>query len=229
MNRAVAVAKMHLLSRWTFIGIPAVIIAGSFLLSLAIWSLIPDTVQTKYSGAGQAVMWYFFGLGIQALTYIFPFSQGMSVSRRSFFLGTVGLFAVFAAGISVLYVVLGKIELATNGWGLNGSMFSLAWIGQREWWIQLLFYFLLMMFLFIAGFWGATIYKRWQTTGLLVMAITFAVLILGGAALASWQGWWPSIGAWLVSLTPGGVSLIALGLVVVLGATSYATLRRATP
>lgn len=121
MNRIVNVAKMQLMSRWTYLGIPAVIIAGSFLLSVAIWALIPNSVGIKYSGAGQAVMWYFFGLGIQSLTYTFPFSQGMSVSRRSYFLGTVAVFAGIAAAISVLYVVLGEIEIATNGWGSRGA------------------------------------------------------------------------------------------------------------
>ena len=83
------------------------ILVSSFVLTLAIWAMIPDSVGAKYSGAGQAVMWYFFGLGIQSLTLSFPFSQGLSISRRNFFLGTVGLFAVVAAVIAALYVVLG--------------------------------------------------------------------------------------------------------------------------
>lgn len=93
--------------------------------------------------------WTFFGLGIQSLTLSFPFGQGLSVSRRNFFFGTVGLFTVLAAAISALYMVLGVFEKATNGWGLQGQMFGLAGVADRPWAIQWFFYFILMMFLFL--------------------------------------------------------------------------------
>lgn len=229
MNRALGVAKMQLINKWTFLGIPAVIIAGSFLLSLAIFALIPNTVETKYSGAGQAVMWYFFGLGIQSLTLSFPFSQGLSVSRRSYFLGTVGLFTVLAAAIAALYVILGWVEQATNGWGLQGRMFALEWVADRHWFIQWFFYYILMMFLFLLGLWAATVYKRWQATGLLILCLSLAVLLIGAAALITLQGWWPAVGAWMMRLTPLSLGALALVFVVMLGSAGYATLRRATP
>lgn len=229
MNRAVGVARMQLISKWTFLGIPALIIGVSFVFSLLIWAMIPDSVGIKYSGAGQAVMWYFFGLGIQSLTYTFPFSQGLSISRRNFFLGTVGLFATIAASISVLYVLLGVVEQATNGWGLQGQMFGLGWVAEQPWGGQLFFYFVVMMFLFLAGFWGATVYKRWQTTGLLVMLISLGLLMVGGVALITWQGWWTAVGSWMVALTPVTLGLLAAGLAALLGVGAYLTLRRATP
>lgn len=229
MNRALGVAKMQLINKWTFLGIPAVIIASSFLLSLVIFALIPNTVGNKYSGAGQAVMWYFFGLGIQSLTLSFPFAQGLSVSRRNFFLGTVGLFTLLAAAISALYVVLGRVEQATNGWGLQGQLFALDWVADRSWFIQWFFYFVLMMFLFLLGFWAATVYKRWQATGTLIMCLSLAVLLVGAIALITLQGWWPAVGAWMVSLTPLSLGALALVFVLALGFAAYGTLRRATP
>jgi len=229
MNRAVGVAKMQLINKWTFLGIPAVILVGSFLLTLAIWAIIPANVGTVYSGAGQAVMWYFFGLGIQALTLTFPFALGLSVSRRNFFIGTVGLFAVIAAGVSALYVVLGILETATQGWGLNGRMFALQWVADQPWVVQLFFYFVLMMFLFLAGFWGATVYRRWQATGTVIMVLSLSILLLGALALISVQGWWPAFGAWIITLTPGSIGLVVLGLAVLLGVGAYLTLRKATP
>lgn len=228
-HRALGVARMQLINRWTFLGIPAVIIAGSFLFSVVIWALIPDTVEVKYSGAGQAVMWYFFGLGIQSLTLSFPFSQGLSVSRRNFFLGTVGLFTVLAAAIAAFYVVLGIIEKATNGWGLQGQMFAIDWVAEKSWFIQWFFYFVLMMFLFLLGFWAATVYKRWQATGVLVMTLSTSVLLVGTAALITLQEWWPAVGAWLTALTPLSLGAIAMVLVLALGCAAYLTLRRATP
>ncbi|MHA7269782.1 hypothetical protein [Arthrobacter sp. HLT1-20] len=229
MNRALGVAKMQLINKWTFLGIPAVIIAGSFLLSMAVWALIPDSVGVKYSGAGQAVMWYFLGLGVQALTLSFPFSQGLSVSRRNFFLGTVGLFAVIAVSVAALYVVLGVIENATNGWGLQGRMFAIAWVADQPWFIQWFFYFIMMLFLFLVGFWFATIYKRWQATGTLVASLTLSVLLVGAIALITVQDWWPAVGAWASTLTPASIGVLGLALALMLGVGAYLTLRRATP
>lgn len=229
MNRAVGVAKMQLINKWTFLGIPAVIIAASFLLTLAIWAMIPPTGVKVYSGAGQAVMWYFLGLGVQSLTLSFPFSQGLSVSRRNFFLGTLGLFTLIAASIAALYVVLGFVELGTNGWGMNGSMFAIAWVADASWFIQWFFYFVMMMTLFLIGFWFATIYKRWQATGMLITSITLGVGFVAALGLTTWQGWWPAVGAWILTLTPGSLGLVALGLAALLGVGAYLTLRKATP
>ncbi len=228
-NRALGVAKMQLINKWTFLGLPGVILAASFILTLAIWAMIPETATPKYSGAGQAIMWYFFALGLQSMSLTFPFSQGLSISRRNFFLGTVGLFAVVAACIAVLYVVLGYVETASNGWGLNGQMFALGWIAERPWPTQVFFYFVVMMFLFLLGFWGATVYKRWQATGLMTMGISFAVLAVAAVGLVTWQGWWANVWGWIVTLTPLSTGAVVLGLAVVLGIGAYLTLRRATP
>ncbi|MGA7205613.1 MAG: hypothetical protein WBX27_13385, partial [Specibacter sp.] len=183
----------------------------------------------KYSGAGQAVMWYFFALGLQSMSLTFPFSQGLSISRRNFFLGTVGLFAVVAAVVSGLYVVLGYVETATHGWGLNGQMFALQWIADQNWFIQMFFYFVLMMFLFLTGFWGATVYKRWQASGLLVAGIGLAAVLVGAVGLITWRGWWPAVGTWLAAQTPATTGLLVLGFSALLGIGAYLTLRKATP
>ncbi|WP_285725267.1 hypothetical protein [Psychromicrobium xiongbiense] len=229
MNRIVSVAKMQLLNKWTFLGIPAVMLTLCFALSLAIFGLIPNSEGFKPSGAGQAPLWYFFGLGIQALTLTFPFSQGMSVSRRSYFLGTMALFSALSLIMALLYWGLGLVESATNGWGLQGHMFSFPWVSDGPWFAVVLFFFAATMFLFLLGFWCATIYKRWHMTGLLILLIGFAVIILALVAVLVWQNWWLAFYSWFAPLTNLSVAALALGLCVVLAVTSYLTLRRATP
>ncbi len=229
MNSAVNVARMQLINKWTFLGIPAVIMVAAFLITLAIWAMIPATGVTVYSGAVQAVMWYFLALGVQSLTLTFPFSQAMSVSRRTFYIGTVGLFAVVALAISVLYYLLGLVEVATNGWGLNGQLYALDWLAGSNPVVQILFYFITMVALFMIGFWFATIYRRWQATGMLISWIAIAVVLIGLAGLTTWQGWWPAVGQWFVAQTPLTVSGWAALFCLVLGGGSYLTLRRAVP
>ena len=229
MNRPLAVARMQLLNKWLFLGIPVIILVASTLIALAIFALVPSDGAPRMAFSGQAVMWYFFAAGIQALSLTFPFSQAMSVSRRSFYIGTLGLFSVLALGLSVLYWLLGLIEKATNGWGLNGSIFVLPWIGGSAWYVQILLYFALTILLFMFGFWFATVYRRWRTIGLLTALIAFGAVVLGGIAAASMTHSWASVGAWFVQLTPLSLAGWLLLGGVLLAAGSYGTLRRATP
>ncbi len=146
-------------------------------------------------------MWYFLALGIQSLTLTFPFSQAMSVSRKSFYLGTLGLFAVIALAYSVLYYVLGLIEKATGGWGMDGQLFALGWIAENNAAVQILFYFVAMVLLFMIGFWCATMYLRWKATGMLVVGIGFAVRRAGPDGAGDINDWWVPVVDWLGSLT----------------------------
>ncbi|GAA1860574.1 hypothetical protein GCM10009715_05000 [Paeniglutamicibacter psychrophenolicus] len=230
MNRVVKVARMQLINKWSFLGIPMVILVASTLMTFAIWALLPASARegTLYSGSGQAVMWYFLALGIQSLTFTFPFSQAMSVSRRTFYLGTLGLFATIALGYAILYYLLGLVEKATGGWGFNGQLFALGWIAGNNAAIQILFYFVAMVLLFMIGFWAATVYMRWKATGLLIAGIGFAVVLLGLVGLATLNDAWPQVGAWFAAMQVLGLSIVLGGLCVLLAGGSYLTLRRAT-
>ncbi|CEA08697.1 hypothetical protein BN1051_02055 [Arthrobacter saudimassiliensis] len=230
MNRALAVARMQMLNKWVYLGIPGIILASSTLLALAILAIIPnDDGEVRMAFSGQAVMWYFLAIGVQALTLTFPFSQAMSVSRRSFYAGTLGLFSVMSLCLGVLYWLLGLAEQATNGWGVEGHIYALPWIAEAPWYAQILLYFALSMLLFMFGFWFATVYKRWRTTGLVLALVGFGVILLGAVALATYTESWPAVGAWFVQLTPLALAgwLLLAGVVLAVG--SYGTLRRAVP
>ena len=181
-----------------------------------------------FSGAAQAPMWYFLALGIQSLNLTFPFSQAMSVSRRTFYLGTLGLFALIALGYSILYYLLGLAETATGGWGFNGQLFALGWIAENSAIVQILFYFVAMVLLFMIGFWCATVYMRWKATGLLTAGISFAVLVLGLLAIVALNDAWPQVGVWFASMQVLGLSIVLGCICVLLAGGSYLTLRRAT-
>ncbi|AJT41321.1 hypothetical protein [Psychromicrobium lacuslunae] len=229
MSKVINVVRMQLTNKWTFLGIPAVILAGCFLLSLAIFAIIPNSVEFKFSGAGQGVIWYFFALGLQALTLTFPFSQGLSISRRAFYLGSMLLFGTVALVMALFYWVMGLIENATNGWGMNGHMFYLPWVSDGAWYATILFFFSIMMFLYLFGFWAATLYKRWQVNGVLVVTIGLAVIIVGLVALLTWQGWWLDFFGWFGAQSNLSIAGWLLALSVLLAGGSYLTLRRATP
>ncbi|GAB3532396.1 hypothetical protein GCM10027403_04570 [Arthrobacter tecti] len=228
MNRVIKVMRMQLTNRWIFIGIPIIILVGSFGLSVAIWSFIPYE-GAKYSGGSQAVMWYFFALGMQSLTLTFPFSQGLSITRRTFFIGTMILFAGIALATALLYWLMGLIEQATGGWWVNGRFFAIEWIADGPWYQPIAFYFATMMALFLIGFWSATIYKRWQATGLVVAGISVALLLVAGMYIVGTRNAWPEVGQFLASQTQLNVAGWLTVLVLALAGGSFLTLRRAVP
>ncbi|PRB73915.1 hypothetical protein CQ012_15890 [Arthrobacter sp. MYb214] len=230
MNRIIKVARMQLINKATFIGIPLIILGGSFLFTLAIWWLVRRNGSDEglYSGGAQAPMWYFLALGIQALTLTFPFSMAMSISRRTFYLGTVALFSVCALVLSVFYYLIGLLEVATGGWGMGGQFFALQWIADNNWLVQILFYFVLMVLLFMVGFLIATIYMRWRTTGMVVFFTLLGVVVLGIIALFTFGNYWDQFWSWALNWTAAGITLWGGLVALLMAGGSYLTLRKAT-
>src|SRR5690606_30593787 len=139
-----------------------------------IYAMIPiDT--PKYGGGGQAPLWVFFAVGLSAMTMTFPFSQAMSITRREFFVGTLIAAMLGSAFMGVLFLIGGGIEMATNGYGVNGYVFHLPWLWEAGPLGAFVVYFTLALFFFVVGFTGATIYKSW---GPVVLTIASLVLVL---------------------------------------------------
>lgn len=230
MERVIKVARMQLINKWVFIGLPLLILGCAFVFSLAIFWIVRENggEGTMYGGGAQAPMWYFLALGIQALTLTFPFSQAMSVSRRSFYLGTVLLFGVCVLALSVFYYLMGLLEKATGGWWMDARFFALEWVADNNGAVQIGFYFVLMVLLFMVGFLIATIYMRWRTTGLLVFFIALGVLLLGVIALLTFNQLWGNFWTWALTWTAAGVTLWGGVVAVVMAGGSYLTLRKAT-
>lgn len=235
MNRIVATARMQLVNTQTYVWVPLLVIAGAFVINWLIFAIIagavgdipaPDETMTF---AAQAPLWYFLVIGVQSLTLTFPFSQAMSVSRRTFFLGTALITAAAGAVLATLYTLLRFPELATNGWGVGAYMFNVRWVTDGPWYEGWLFFFAMTLLFFVIGFWTATIYKRFGTVVITLVITGLALLVIGLIALITWQKWWMNVGLWLDTITPLSTSLWVLLATVVLGVSSYFTLRRAVP
>ncbi|GAA5034525.1 hypothetical protein ACFQRL_14490 [Microbacterium fluvii] len=235
MNRTLNVVRMQLVNRQTYIWVPLIIIGSAWVISYLIYAIIGAGLGAHpargegFNGASQAPLWYFLAIGVQALTLTFPFSQAMSVTRRTFFLGTTLVTAAAGAVLATLYTLLKLPELATNGWGVGSYMFALPWVTDGPWYHGWLFFFAVTVLFFILGFWFATIYKRFGVAALTSALVALALLLVGAVALITWQQWWGSVGAWLAQQSSGQIGAWMLAVAVVLGLSSYLTLRRATP
>ena len=178
MRRTLNVIRLQLINRQTFIWVPLIILGSAVVISVLIYAMIPiDT--PKYGGGGQAPLWYFFAIGMGAMTYTFPFSQAMSVTRRDFFLGTLATAVLGSALLGLVFLLGGAIELATNGYGVNGYVFHLPWLWEAGPLGAFVVFLTLALFLFMIGFTGATIYKSWGPLVLTIVGVGLALVLLG--------------------------------------------------
>ncbi|MDF2561034.1 MAG: hypothetical protein K0R99_2480 [Microbacterium sp.] len=228
MRRTFNVIRLQLINKGTFVWYPLVILAAAVVISVLIYALIPVD-EPKYGGGGQAPLWYFFAVGMSAMTLTFPFSQAMSITRREFFFGTM-LTAVLASGLmGILFLIGGGIELATNGYGVNGYVFHLPWVWEAGPLGAFVVYFALALFFFVIGFTGATIYKSWGQLVLMIVSIGLTLVLVGLAFLATRLEMWEQVWLGILDLGAVGLALWGLAAVVVLTAVSFLAFRRTIP
>jgi len=233
-NRTLTVVRMQLINRQTFLWLPLIILLSSFAISLAIYGIIAYTVGDDgrdpiYGGGSQAPLWYFAAVGVQALTLSFPFSQAVSATRREFYLGTLLTAALSALGLSLIYLIGGLIEKATDGWGFDGYFFYLPWIWDQGPAVATLLFFVVSMFAFMLGFWAATIYKRFGMLGVILTIVGILLALVVAAVAITGSRTWAGVGRWLAGVEPLTVCGIVVLVAVVLGGASYLTLRRTSP
>ncbi len=230
MNRVLKVARMQLINKQTFVWVPLLIIGAAFVISWLIFAILRVPAGTDgFNGAAQAPLWYFAVIGVQSLTLTFPFSQALSVTRRTFFLGTTLVAVASGAIVATIYVALAPLERATSGWGVNSDMFNIVWVTDGPWYHAWVFFLALTMVFFQSGFWAATIYKRWGGTVLTAVLIGLGLVLVGLLALVSWQNWWLQLGGWFVVQTPLSLGGWMLAFAAALAISAYLILRRAVP
>lgn len=228
MRRTFNVVRLQLINKGTFVWYPLIILAGAVVVSVLIYAMIPvDT--PKYGGGGQAPLWYFFAVGMSAMTLTFPFSQAMSITRREFFFGTMLTAVLGSALMGILFLIGGGIEVATNGYGVNGYVFYLPWLWDAGPLGAFVVFFTLALFFFVLGFTGATIYKSWGQLVLLIVSIGLGLLLVGLVFLATRLDLWNHVGATIMDLGAVGLALWGLVLTAIFTGVSFLAFRRTIP
>lgn len=229
MRQVINVGRMQMINRWVFIGIPLMVLFVALAFVILIGGVLVPGSDPFYTGAGQSALCCFVFAGVQALTLTFPFSQGLSITRRTYFVGTTGVFALETLCLAILFYLLGLVENATQGWFVHGYVFALPWVTGQSWYGTILLVWSVGFLLFMCGLAMATLYKRWGVTGVLVAAIGVALVlvIVSGAITLSHN--WIAFGHWAASQTPLSVSAGVLVVIAAQLAGSFLVLRRTTP
>ncbi|CAN7158816.1 hypothetical protein ACIPJ1_13080 [Microbacterium maritypicum] len=228
MRRTLNVIRLQMINRQTFIWVPLIVLAGATLISVLIYAMIPGD-SPKYGGGGQAPLWYFFAIGLSAMTLTFPFSQAMSITRREFFFGTMLTAVLASTFMGALFLVGGGIEVATNGYGVNGWVFYLPWLWEAGPLGAFIVYFTLALFFFVVGFTGATIYKSWGLTVLTITWIALALILVGIVYLVTRLELWGQVWTGIGDLGALGLALWGLVVTAALMGVSFLAFRRAIP
>jgi len=228
MRRTFNVVRLQLINKGTFVWYPLMILGAAVVISVLIYAMIPGE-GPKYGGGGQAPLWYFFAIGMSAMTLTFPFSQAMSITRREFFFGTLLTAILGSALMGILFLIGGGIEVATNGYGVHGYLFYLPWLWDAGPLGAFVVYFTLALFFFVLGFTGATIYKSWGQLVLLIVSIGLALVLIGLVFLATRLELWNHVGAAIMDLGALGLALWGLLITAVFSVVSFLAFRRTIP
>ncbi|MEO5535220.1 MAG: hypothetical protein ABIR17_08830 [Pseudolysinimonas sp.] len=239
-RRILNVVRLHLANPFTIIGMPLMILGIIFAANWAIWLIIAIVAKPadvadaaeglSYSGASFWIFVYMMVVAIQAMNLTFSLALGFSSTRRDFYLGSVLTFLGLSVFYAAIFGTLAAIEQATNGWGLNGRMFTSIYFGlDSPIGLRYFFAFCAFVFFFFIGAAIASTYVRWKQRGLLACLVIAGFLLIGGAALISLTGSWPAVGSFFTTIGFLGGFSLSLVVSALAGWAGYLVMRRATP
>jgi hypothetical protein len=233
MNRVLAAARLHLIHPLVSIGVPWLVVGIAFAINLALWSTAGiDEASDGDAFTGGVLSLYITVMVSYAttVTQLLPFAMGISVSRRTLYLGTALVAAVQAVGYGIVIALLTEVEEATGGWGSGLEFWAPAAMNVDNFALQVLLSGAPMLALMVLGIGLGIVYKRWGQ--LAVWGLILGSLVFFGALaiLVTWLEAWGSLGAWFAdqSLTTL-VAGLPLLLTVAVAGLSWLGLRRVVP
>ncbi len=232
MNQVLHVIRIQTIN-WRFrVAVPLGVLALVFGINYALFVAIGDPAPPGGWSTGAVMSVYFavFGTYVQTMTQLFPFALGLGVTRRAFHAGVALLVAVESVAYGVLLAVLGRIEVAAGGWGIDMSFFALGFLRRDDPFTQVLVFAAPFAALSMAATVMGLVFKRWGLLGVWAVLAALVAVVGGAAVLVTWQSSWPAVGSWFA-----GQPMLALAigyplvLAVVLGGLGRLAIRRATP
>ncbi|SDN15660.1 hypothetical protein SAMN05660642_04165 [Geodermatophilus siccatus] len=233
VNRVLAAARLQLVHPMVSLGVPWAVGALSFAINWAVWRIIDIRSlegENGVTGGVSALYITVLVVFVQAVTQLMPFAMGISLSRRSYFLGTCLVAVGMALGFGVVLALLDVVESATGGWGVGLQFWTPPPLDVDGFASQVAASGAPLLALIAAGVGMGVVSKRWGPNGVWGLVIG-SIAVLGGAAvLITWMDAWPDLGRWLadqslMTLTVG----LPLALTALLGALAFAGIRRVVP
>ena len=233
MNRVLAAARLQLVHPLVILGVPWMVGTLSFAINWAVWRIV-DIRSLKgddgFTGGVLALYITVLVVFVQAVTQLMPFAMGISLSRRSYFLGTCLVAVGMALGFGVVLALLDAAESATGGWGVGLHFWTPPPLDVDGFLPQVAVSGAPMLALIAAGVGMGVVSKRWGPNGVWGLIIGSTVVVGGAAVLVTWMRAWLDLGRWLADQSLATLAVgLPLALAVLLGALAFAGIRRVVP
>ena len=231
MTRVLKAARLHLIHPSVMLGIPVLVVGISFAINVATWHLTPAGEDDGgFSGGVAALYITVMVVYVQAVTQLLPFAMGVSISRRTFFLGTALMAALQSLGYGVALSALVSIENATGGWGRDLDYWAPGIVEVGNPVLQVFASAAPMLAFAFLGVGMGVVHQRWGQAGTWGLIVGSVVLFGGLALLLTWLQAWGDVGDWfadrsVVSLTVG----LPLVVAAVAAIASFPGVRRVVP
>ncbi|SDF68854.1 hypothetical protein SAMN05660662_3084 [Blastococcus aurantiacus] len=231
MTRVLKAAHLHLIRPSVMLGIPVLVVAISFALNVATWHLTPAGEDDGgFSGGVAALYITVMVVYVQAVTQLLPFSMGVSISRRTFFLGTALMAVVQSLGYGVALSALVSIENATGGWGENLDYWAPGIFEVGNPILQVFASAAPMLAFAFLGVGIGVVYQRWGQVGTWGLVIGAVVLFGGLALLLTWRDAWRDVGDWFADQSVATLTVgLPLAVAAVAAIASSPGVRRVVP
>jgi hypothetical protein len=231
MTRVLQAARLHLIHPLVILGIPWLVVSISFAINVAVWHLTPAGEDDGgFTGGVLALYITVLVVYVQAVTQLLPFAMGISLSRRTFYLGTALVVVVQSLFYGIALAVLSGIENATDGWGAGMNYWAPGPFEVDDFFLQVFASGAPMLAFAFIGVGTGIVHKRWGQAGTWGLIIASMVFFGGLAILITWLGGWGSLATWfsdqsIATLTIGLPAAAAL----VAALVSYPGIRRVVP
>jgi len=233
MNRVLAASRLQLVHPAVILGVPWAVVASSFVINWAVWSVADLRHQAGEDGFTGGILALYVTVAlvfVQAVTQLLPFAMGVSLSRRSYWMGTALVGILSSVGYGLVLAVLSRIESATDGWGVGLKFWAPVPLRVHNFFLQILVSGAPMLAFVFAGIGIGVVFKRWGPTGLWTLSILGTLLLGGLAVLITWLHAWRDVGRWLADQSLGTLAIgVPVAIAAVLAALSFQGIRRVVP
>jgi hypothetical protein len=197
MTRLLAAARLHTVMWPAAYGWPLLIMAIPFAINLVLFATVLGRLDPPPPTG--ALVSIYVGVAIIAaasVPHLLRYALGMSVTRTRFYAATALVAALQSLVYAVLLTVLGLVERATGGWGVNLQFFApdFLWVGNPL--VQVVVYAVPFLLCSAKGIAAGVVVTRWGGNGMLTL-VTSALLVLGAVVvLITWLKGWPAVWEW---------------------------------
>jgi hypothetical protein len=233
VNRVLAAARMQQVHPLLSIGVPWAIALSAFAINLVVWRVGDVAAQSPgdgFTGGLSALYATVVVVFAQAVTQMFPFAMGMSLSRRDFYLGTALAALVQSVGYGIALTALTAVENATGGWGVQLHFWAPRALDVGNLALQFVVFTMPLIACAFLGMGLGVVFKRWGAPGMYALSLGLLMTLGLLAIWTTWQRAWDDLGGWLADQSVPSLTIaLPAALTVALAAATFLGLRRTVP